>query len=146
MIGGNGLEWSFDLQNDNSDFSPMEIVEGGCSRMIINLKKNQPTFDTLWVRFKIQNADSTEYTITPAPKQDSLLGIPWSDSVATYILEATNDFIPEGSSGTEKWFFRYQEDQCDVPSSGWGTGTQGYSGIDTIFVHGITEQNDLPDL
>jgi gliding motility-associated-like protein len=135
MIGGNGLEWSFDLQNDNNDFSPMEIVEGGCSRMIINLKKNQPTFDTLWVRFKIQNADSTEYTITPAPKQDSLLGIPWSDSVATYILEATDDFIPEGSNGTEKWFFRYQEDQCDVPSGGWGTGTQGYSGIDTIFVH-----------
>ena len=135
MIGGSGLEWTLKFQNDNNEFQPKEMVEGSCARMIVTLEKNKPTYDTLWIRYKITGADSLEYTITPPPKQDSLLGIPPQDSSATYIIEAVMDGVNEGANGMEKWRFRYQEDPCDVPMSGFGTQHQGYSGIDTFFVY-----------
>lgn len=138
LIGGSGLEWDLTFKSDNNEFGPKEMVEGGCSNMIITLKKNKNMADTLWVRFKLVNADASEYTITPTPYQDSLLWIPPHDDSSTFILSAISDGIPEGTDGKEKWWFRYQEDPCDIPMSGWGTQHQGYSGVDSLFVYDYT--------
>lgn len=135
LVGGSGLEWSLSFQNDNNDFGPKEIVEGGCAKMVITLRKTVETLDTLKVRFKVVNADPGEYTITPAPVNDTMLWITRLDTIMHYTLEAHFDGIPEGTGGIERWYFKYQEDLCDVPGTGWGGSHQGYSGVDTIFVY-----------
>ncbi len=132
LISGAGMEWEVSGQIDNQDFeNDTALVEGGCSNMIITLAKNVPTLDTVWLRFKIDGADTSEYTVIPAPKDDSLLGIPPGAYEFNYMITAIDDGIPEGN-GQEPWKFRYQMNPCDIPGGGgWGTGSQGYSG--TIF-------------
>ena len=134
LISGDGLMWDVTGQNDNNNFDPMDIVEGGCSNMVITLSKNRPILDTLWMRFKITGASPGEYTITPEPKQDSLIGIPPGYDEYSYVITAVDDGVPEG--GVEEWLFRYQADPCDIPSTGGiGGGNAGYTGQIPINVH-----------
>lgn len=136
---GIGMEWEVAGANDNPDFEIDEIVEGGCANMVISLAKNVETLDTTWIRFKITGADpNTDYTITPEPVNDSLMFLAPGQLEGTYIVSANFDDIDE--SGIETWRFRYQENPCDIPSSGGiGGGNQGYSGEIIINVHDYEE-------
>ena len=122
---GFGFKWDVEGMSDNAEFEPNEIVEGGCSNMIIKLTKTFVTPDTTWVAYKIQNGSDGEYTITPPPKNDSVFGIPPDSLEISYVLTALQDGNPEGDY--ENWTLRYQVDPCDYAQPG-PIGTQGLSG------------------
>ncbi|MDZ7743964.1 MAG: PKD domain-containing protein [Bacteroidota bacterium] len=138
---GFGFKWDVEGMSDNAEFEPDEIVEGGCSNMMIRLTKTFVTPDTTWVRYKIQNGSAGEYSIMPPPKNDSVFAIPPDSLEITYVLTALQDGNPEGDY--EYWTLRYQVDPCDFDQPG-PIGTQGLSGEIPIKVYerdSITEAN-----
>ena len=135
---GYAPEWTVSGESDNANFDVDELVEGGCSRIIITLERNIQGFyeDTLFIGFKIQGASPGEYTLTPEPFNDTVLVILPESEIYTYLLEAIDDGIPENPSGPEEWNFRYQQDPCDLPNlGGFGTGYEGYSGVIPLRVY-----------
>jgi gliding motility-associated-like protein len=138
LMSGYGLEWDLTAGVDNNDFaSDTSLVEGGCSKLNVTIKFNVMPRDTSFLRFRIDNATSSEYIITPPLFQDSLIMIPDSITEYNFTIEAVDDNISEGTNGVEPWFIRYQIDPCDVPTEdtgGWGTGTAGYTGLVKVKV------------
>ncbi len=127
-----GLEWDVEGVSDNPDFEPNEIVEGGCSNMIIKVSKTIVTPDTVWVAYKMQNGGDGEYTINPPPLNDSLFFIPPDSLEMIYVLTAVNDGTNEGEY--ESWTLRYQTDPCDFDQPG-PIGSQGLTGEVPIKVY-----------
>ncbi len=138
LMSGYGLEWSMESAIDNPDFAgDTSLVEGGCSNIIMTVKTNVLPRDTMFIRFRIDNADLSDYIITPPLLQDSLIMIPDSVTEYTFTIRAVDDNINEGSAGIDKWFLRYQMDPCDVPTTdttGFGQSTSGYTGLIKVKV------------
>jgi gliding motility-associated-like protein len=140
LMSGYGLEWDLNAAVDNEDFaSDTTLVEGGCSKLVVTIDLSVVPRDTMFLRMRIDNADLSEYIITPPLIQDSLIMIPDSVPNNQYVftIEAVDDGIAEGTNGVEPWFIRYQIDPCDVPTEdtgGWGTGTMGYTGLIKVKV------------
>jgi gliding motility-associated-like protein len=134
LMSGYGLEWTVTGAVDNPDFAgDSTLVEGGCSNIIMTVKFNTMPKDTMFIRFKINNASLSDYTINPpdAVVQDSLIMIPDSITEFTFTINAVDDNIAEGTNGVDNWFIRYQENPCDVPyedTTGIGSNEDGYSG------------------
>lgn len=134
LMSGYGLEWTVEGHIDNNDFAnDTSMVEGGCSNMIVTVKFNTMPRDTSFIRFRIDNADLTDYIINPpdAIIQDSLIMVPDSVQEFTFTITAVDDNFNEGINGVDTWFIRYQENPCDVPfedTTGIGTNEDGYSG------------------